>query len=274
MSLNQLVNYERNEIIKNEIKARKLGLTTGNDNEPVFVSNTGDKQLVTRKLTPSDFEYGEFTLYKMVSPFIKEIPPTPVLQDFYIINQFVGGKLGSPVIDLRKFKAGYVLNLEYWGYYTNSQGTTEDNTLSRIGLIFENQTIFWDFTVDSDPDSLTAFPGAVSAVTDSPRSFTYKFQVVATTDWNFEYNSINMMASGVFMANCNTTDDNGAMKATYRMKDFALEQSSMGTPVPFVYNVISKDNTYYPAFNGFVLYYQGMNYTLSKGLYPVYEIPP
>ena len=259
MSLNQLVNYEKNEIIKNEIKAVKLGLTTGTDGEPVFISETGDKQLVTRKLTPTDFPYGSYSLYQIKSPFIKAIAPG-VNADYYMIQEVLGTFQGVYYVDFRTLKTGDRIDLEYYGFYSNSNGGTDEDGFRYVRLYFGNQFITWDAVGDSQ--SNTAFPASLSS---GARHFKFRFQIVATSDWDPVNNEILMMASGNFIAN-NTAQNTKTYSATYRINNFRLEQGTMGRPDPDIVKVLAT-STLPPQFAGFVMYYEGMNYKITKGLY-------
>ena len=260
MSLNQLVNYERNEIIKNEIKAVKLGLTTGTDGEPLFISETGDKQLVTRKLTPTDFPYGSYSLYQIKSPFIKSIAPN-VNADYYMIQEVLGTFQGVYYVDFRTLKTGDRIDLEYWGYYTNSNAGQQENGFRYTRLYFGNQFITWDAALDNE--SSVIFPASTSLV--GQRNFKFRFQLVATSDWDPVNNEILMMASGNFFAN-NSASATKTQSATFRINNFRLEQSTMGRPDPDIINVLAT-STLFPTFIGFVMYYEGMNYKITKGLY-------
>jgi hypothetical protein len=267
MSLNQLVNYEKNEIIKNEIKARKLGIMNGTDGDPVFSSNTGDKSLVTRKYKPLDFPYGQYRLYTDLLPYILEIEPAQQV-DYYVIEQRDGAYQGGYWVDFRNFKKGDRIDLEYYGHYSNSV-FTEFNTFDFIRLAMGNQLITWDSNSNNDEEARTRFPSSPVELTYF-RQFRFKFQIIANNDWDDDTNTINVSTSGSFFASIDGRPDRkySVETATYRMKTTTLTQASMGKPDPDIIKVLGT-GTNWPAVSGFILYYQGMNYRISTGSYPV-----
>jgi hypothetical protein len=267
MSLNQMVNYERNGAIKNEIKAVKLGLTTATDNEPFFISNTGDKQLITRKIEPTDFEYGRFSVYSSLVSFgvsLTQAATYDILIDNP--NQFAG----TYNIDLSTLKQGDTIDFEYHGFYTN-QLDNASNVLPMVGVRFGSNQIRWDYIVDPDPYNLTFFPSSsIDDLRNTPRTFKFNFQVIATSDFNPETNTVEVVASGNSMTNCNTNrfnfNDTFTEKGTYKLQNKTLDTFG-GSPIVPVNMVVGTTQPYTPTQNGFVLYFEEMNVFLSKGIY-------
>ena len=271
MSLNKFKDYTKYTIIDGELKAKKLGLKEATDNKCCFISNTGDKQIIARDITPADlpgggFTNGTFTLYTMIDPFVKSITPN-VNADYYMIQQVSGSYQGLNSYDFRTMKAGDKISMDFYGHYTTPTGATEE-AFRYVRLYFGSQFITWDAA--SQIESLSTFVQRPSVTAN--QSFKYRFQIVAKTDWNSVANSIDMVASGDFMSSSKDASffpNTVTATAVYSLKNFTLTQSAMGRPDPEIINCLAT-STFFPTAPGFVLYYEGMNYTITKGLYPVY----
>ena len=276
MSLNKFKDYTKYTIIDGELKAKKLGLKDAPDNKCCFISNTGDKEIIARDITPADlpgsgFTNGSYTLYTMISPFVQSITEN-VNADYFILQQNTGSYQGSFIFDLQTMKTGDKLELEYYGHYTNSLGVTSDDGFRYTRLYFGNQFITWDAVLDDT--SFTLFPAASGSQATATRHFKFNFQIIARSDWDPVNKAIDMTASGNFLSNNTATNNSNATQtAVYSIKNFTLTEQNMSRPDPQIIKVLAT-STLFPVTAGFVLYYEGMNYKICKGLYPVIPVNP
>jgi len=270
MSLNKFKDYTKYSILDGELKAKKLGLKDATDNKCCFISDTGDKEIIARDITPADlpgggFTNGTFNLYAMIDPFVQPITPN-VNADYAMVQQTAGSYLGLYDYDFRTMKRGDKITMEFYGHYTIPSGSTEQS-FRYTRLYFGNQFITWDAATQSE--STTIFVSRNSAI--ERNTFKYQFQIIATSDWDSEFNTMTLVASGHFESHSKDAvffPNSVASTATYSLKNFQITQGSMGRPDPEIYNVLAT-STFFPTSPGFTLYYEGINYKVEKGLYPV-----
>ena len=126
MSINKLRNYTKYGIVNFEAKALKLGLMNETDNIPVCISNTGDKSLISRKLTADDFQGvvlrgGTQTFFNQLTPKLNIMNVEDARVPIYnTINQ-----VGSRTVNCDNFEIGDFINIKANGHFSTRTGQDE-----------------------------------------------------------------------------------------------------------------------------------------------------
>lgn len=124
MSLNKLRSFEKYSIIKGELKANKLGLINATDNKCCFISNTGDKEIISRDITPADLPasvsgYGNIkTVYQQLDQRVNVVNTASAVSPIYNDTNSHGSRNG---IDCSDFLEGDYLQINSYGFYQTPQ---------------------------------------------------------------------------------------------------------------------------------------------------------
>ena len=126
MSLNKFRDYDKYELVNIEAKANKLGLKSGTDDYPVCLSNTADKQLITRKLTSNDFDGiifngGEQTFYNQIQSKINIMNTADANVEMFNDNI----SYGSRTFDGSDIGIGDFIKIKANGFYNTRSGAGE-----------------------------------------------------------------------------------------------------------------------------------------------------
>tara|TARA_R110002153_G_scaffold57757_5_gene158700 strand:- start:91 stop:897 length:807 start_codon:yes stop_codon:yes gene_type:complete len=163
MSLNKLRNYSKYEIVNFEAKASKLGLINETDDTPVCISNTGDKSLVSRKLTTDDFagvvlRGGTQTFYSQLTAKLNIMN----VQDANVPIYNTVNEVGSRTVNCEDFKVGDYIKIKANGHYSTRTG--QDELLRGIFLRLADTSQNCDYEIYTPPSTnireLIYFPQA------------------------------------------------------------------------------------------------------------------
>jgi len=124
MSLNKFREYNKYGIINGELKANKLGLINATDDKCCFISNTGDKEIISRDITPADLPasvagYGNIkTVYQQLDQRVNIVNTASAVSAIYNDANSHGSRNG---IDCSDFLEGDYLQINSYGFYQTPQ---------------------------------------------------------------------------------------------------------------------------------------------------------
>lgn len=153
MSLNKSQDYNKYSNINFQYKAKKLGLLDATDGKCCFISNTGDKQIISRDITASDLPQNapviggtQTFLNKIISNIIQIDTintPVTIIPDANLI----GSKSG---IDTSSFEKGDFLEYKCSGHYGTRANVNEFmrgvSVILSDGVAFSQTVQLWDGT--------------------------------------------------------------------------------------------------------------------------------
>jgi hypothetical protein len=127
MSLNKFNDYDKYEILNGQLKAKKLGLKDATNNKCCFISNSGEKDIISRDIIPSDLPTGaggygtNVTVYQQLTDKINIVNTADaVVPIFNDINA-----VGSRTVDCTEFQVGDYIECNSSGFHTTRQGQSE-----------------------------------------------------------------------------------------------------------------------------------------------------
>ena len=130
MSLNKIVDYDKYTILNGQLKADKLGLKNATDDYPVCVSNTGNKELISRKLTPNDINVN---LYGIPKYFYKQrTTKINIVNTAEEVSSIYQNSISSPAvfdgdssIDCSAMQKGDFIEFKGSGFHSTRNGQNE-----------------------------------------------------------------------------------------------------------------------------------------------------
>jgi hypothetical protein len=179
MSLNKFRDYSKYELVNIEAKAKKLGLIDGVNNKCCFISNTGDKQIISRDITPADLPTGatgygtNMTLYQQINDKINIVNTADAVVPIYNDT----GAQGSRTMDCSEFQIGDYIECHSSGFYNTRSGQAE--SLRGLYLQISDGTTTQTWSIYSPPETnprySLAFPECVNNLNQGLWTIDVKF---------------------------------------------------------------------------------------------------
>ena len=179
MSLNKFRDYSKYELVNIEAKAKKLGLIDGVNDKCCFISNTGDKQIISRDITPNDLPTGasgygtNMTLYQQLTDRINIVNTADAVRAIYNDTN----AQGSRTVDCREFQIGDYIECNSSGFYITRTGQAE--LLRGLNLYISDGTTSqtWDIYTppETNPRYAILFPQSINGFNQSFWNIDVKF---------------------------------------------------------------------------------------------------
>ena len=209
MSLNKFRDYQKYSIVNGELKANKLGLISATNDKCCFISNTGDKQIISRDITPNDLPIGtsgygnNITVYQQLTDKINIVNTTDAVVD--IFNDT--GAEGSRTMDCQEFQIGDYIQCISTGFHTTRSGQSEILRGLNLKISDGTNTQTWDIYTPplTNPNYEIVFPECVNGLNQSLWDLDIKFFKV-----DFNGSSTNSKVLVKFNSQSNITGGSGS----------------------------------------------------------------